>query len=60
MPASMKANKSQKKYYKKNIKIKKKTQENKRKILLSLECTQNSIINLLKESDEILCHPYNI
>ena len=60
MPASMKTNKNQKKYQKKKIKIKKKNQENQIKITLSLECTQNSIINLLKESDEILCHPYNI
>ena len=60
MPASMKSNKNQKKYSKKKIKIKKKNQENQIKIILSLECTQNSKIILLKESDEILYHPCNI
>ena len=60
MHASMKSNKNQKKYPKKKIKIKKKPQENQIKITFSLECTQNSIINLLKESDEILYHPCNI
>ena len=56
----MKSNKNQKKHSKKKIKIKKKNQENQIKITLSLECTQNSIMNLLKESDEILYHPCNI
>lgn len=60
MPASMKSNKNQKKYPKKKIKVKKKSQENQIKIILTLECTQNSIMNLLKESDEILYHPCNI
>ena len=60
MPASMNPNKNQKKYSKKKIKIKKKPQEKQIKITLSLECTQNSIIILLKESDEILYHLCNI
>ena len=44
MPASMKTNKNQKKYYKKKIKINK----NKTKITLSLECAQELNNNFIE------------